>query len=151
MALIRWRPRREWDPFTDMLDLQNNINRLFSLSLGRKGAGEPTAWNPSMDVYREGDNYILKTELPGIKKEDLEITIQDNIVTLKGEKKDKRETKEDDYYFSERCFGSFQRAIELPAAIDRSKVKANVKDGILEVRLPLAEEAVPKQIKIDIS
>ena len=150
MAIVRWRPRREWDPFADMLDLQNSINKLFNLSIGRRTPGEPSTWTPYVDIMRKGDNFILRSELPGLKKDDIEITVQDNVVTLKGEKRDEKEIKEDDYYQCERCFGAFQRSFELPSAIDRSKIKANFKDGVLNVTLPIAEEAKPKQIKVDI-
>ena len=150
MAIIRWRPRREWDPFADMLDLQNNINRLFNLSLTRKGEEGIAGWSPNVDIYKEGENYILKSELPGITKDDIDITIQDNLVTIKGSKKEEKEVKEDDFYHCERRFGSFQRSFELPSPIDKKNVKASYKDGVLEVILPVAEEAKPKQIKIDI-
>jgi len=149
MALIRWKPRREWEPFTDILDLKDNINKLFNLSLIRSGEG--AGWNPTVDIFKKGDDYVLKTELPGITKDDIDITIQDNVVSLKGVKKVENEVKEEDYYHCERTFGSFQRNFELPSLIDRKKVKASYKDGVLEVTLPLAEEAKPKQIKIDIS
>jgi len=150
MAIIRWRPRREWDPFTDMLDLQNNINRLFNLSLTRKGDEDITGWSPNVDIYKEGENYILKSELPGMTKDEIDIAIQDNLVTLKGSKKEEKEVKEGEYYHCERRFGSFQRSFELPAPIDKKKVKASYKDGVLEVTLPMEEEAKPRQIKIDI-
>jgi len=150
MTIVKWRPRREWDPFADMLDLQNNINRLFNLSLIRKGDEGIIGWSPNVDICKEGENYILKSELPGMTKDEIDISIQDNVVTLKGTKKEEKEVKEDSYYHCERRFGSFQRSFELPAPIDKKKVKASYREGVLKVTLPMAEEAKPKQIKIDI-
>ena len=150
MAIIRWRPRREWDPFTDILDLQNNINRLFNLSLRHTDEEGLVGWNPNVDIYKEGDNYILKSEIPGMNKDEIDIMVQDNVVTIKGAKKLEKEVKEENYYHSERRFGSFQRSFELPGPIDKKKVKASYKDGVLELALPIQEEAKPKQIKIDI-
>jgi len=150
MAIVRWKPRREWNPFTDMLDLQNNLNRVLGFALGKRGASDETTWNPSVDIYRQGENFILKSELPGLGKDDIDITIVDNIVTLKGTKKYESEIKDEDYYHVERLFGTFERSFELPANIDRSKVKALFNNGVLEVTLPLAEESKPKQIKINI-
>ena len=139
-----------WVFFTDMLDLQNNLNRVLGFALGKRGASGETTWNPSVDIYRQGENFILKSELPGLGKDDIDITIVDNIVTLKGSKKYESEIKDEDYYHVERLFGSFERSFELPANIDRSKVKALFNNGVLEVTLPLAEESKPKQIKINI-
>lgn len=148
MAIVRWRPRREWDPLGDILALKDNLNKMINMSLRREG--DISSLTPTVDIFKEGDDYILKSELPGISKDDIEISIQDNVVTLKGTKKQETEVNEDNYYHCERVFGSFQRSFELPSVIDRKKVKATYKDGILEVTLPLAEEAKPKQIKIDI-
>ena len=150
MALVRWRRRNDLDPFNDLIDLQSNINRLFNMSLGGRGAAQPVAWTPNVDIYKEDDSFVMKTELPGLQKEDIDVSVQDNVVTLKGEKKYEKEIDEENYYHSERSFGSFQRSFELPAPVEREKVKASFKDGVLEVKLPLAEEAKPKQIQVNI-
>ncbi|MBN1900868.1 Hsp20/alpha crystallin family protein [Candidatus Sumerlaeota bacterium] len=148
MAIIRWRPKREWDPLGDILDLKDNLNKMINTSLRK--TGDLSASFPNVDIYKQGEDYILKSELPGITKDDIDITIQDNVITLKGTKKEEKEVNEEDYYHCERLFGSFQRSFELPSVIDRKKVKATYKDGVLEVTIPLAEEAKPQQIKIDI-
>lgn len=148
MAIVRWRPRREWDPLGDILDLKDNLNKMINTSL-RKG-GDLAGSYPTVDIFKKGEDYILKSELPGINKDDIDISIQDNVVTLKGTKNEEKEVEEGNYYHCERVFGSFERSFELPSVIDRKKVKATYKDGILEVILPLAEEAKPQQIKIDI-
>jgi len=150
MAIVKWRPIREWNPFAEMLDLENRLNRFLGFTLGKQTGTGVVSWSPSVDVYREGDNFVLKSELPGLTKDDIDISIQDNIVTLKGTKKEEKEVKEENYYHSERTFGTFERSFELPSNIDRSKVNATFKYGILNVTLPVSEESKPKQIKINI-
>lgn len=151
MTIIKWRPRREWDPFGDILDLQKEINRLFNLSLARTTRpyveGE---WAPAINVYKKGDKYILEAELPGLSKNDVNITVLNNVITISGEKKQEKEIKEDDYYCYERSYGKFSRSFELPAEVEPSKVKASFTNGVLKAELPVAESAKPKQIKIEI-
>jgi HSP20 family protein len=152
MPLIRWRPRREWDPFFDMLGLRDEINRLFNVSLTKGTGATPGAvtWAPAVDIVEEKGEYIVKAELPGLTKDDIDISVQGNIVTIKGEKKQEKEVKEGSYYSLERSFGRFERSFELGAEIDASKVKATFKDGVLELVLPQSESAKPKQIKVEV-
>jgi HSP20 family protein len=153
MAIIRWRPRREWDPFYDVLaGWRDDINRLFNLSLSRgtKLAPAEALWAPAVDIYEEKGDYIVKAELPGLTKEDIDISVQGSTVTIKGEKKQERESKESGYYCCERSYGRFERSFDLPNEIDASKVKATFKDGVLEVTLPQSEAAKPKQNKVDV-
>ncbi len=148
MALIKWRPYRDWEPLADLSDLQKEINRLFNLSLGRKvGEGK---WVPPIDIYRKGDVYYLEAEIPGVDKKDIEFTIQDNVVTIRGKKECKKEVKEEDYECYERARGEFLRTFELHVEVDSKKVKATFKEGVLHAELPIAESAKPKQIAIDI-
>lgn len=150
MALIRWRPQREWDPFADLFDLQKEINRLFNLSLSRTRPFVEGTWAPAVDIYKKGDSYILEAELPGLSKDDIELSVQDNVVTIRGKKEDKKEVKDEDYFCYERTYGEFYRNFELPAEIDANKVKATFTNGVLRAELPISESAKPKQIKIDI-
>lgn len=105
---------------------------------------------PVVDVYEEKDDLVLKAELPGMTKDDIEVNVTDHHLTLKGEKKKKEEIKEDDYYRCERSYGSFSRTLELPADIQTDKAKASFKDGVLEIRVPKTEEAKKKQIKVKV-
>jgi HSP20 family protein len=152
MALIRWRPRREWDPFYDLLGLKDDVNRLFNLSLtgGTVAAPGEAIWAPAIDIYEEKGDYIVKADLPGLTKDDIDISVQGSTVTIKGEKKQEREVKEGSYHCCERSYGRFERSFELPNDIDASKVKATFKDGVLEITLPQSEAAKPKQIKVDV-
>jgi HSP20 family protein len=107
-------------------------------------------WAPSVDVAETDEEIVVTAELPGIKQEEVDISIADNVLTLKGEKKEEKEVKEKNYHRIERSYGSFQRSISLPTGVDAGKAKATYKDGILCVTVPKVEEAKPKQIKIDV-
>jgi HSP20 family protein len=155
MALIRWRPRTEIDPFRDMLSIQDEINRLFDFTLGRRpferaGLLEG-AWAPAVDMYEDENKVVVKAELPGMTEKDIEVSVLDNTLTIKGEKKKEEEKKEENYHRIERAYGAFQRSMPLPTAVAVDKVKASFKNGVLEIELPKKEEAKPKQIKISVN
>ena len=149
MALIRW------DPFQEMSALQESMNRLFSdVRAQAPVRGEEIvqgAWIPAVDIFETNEAIVLKAELPGITAQDISVEVKDNTLTLKGEKKFEKEVKEENYHRVERSYGSFQRAFTLPGTILQEKVKAEFKDGILEITLPKVEEAKPKQVKVEIS
>jgi HSP20 family protein len=149
MALIRW------DPFREMSTLQDRMNRLFSEAFRRSPVAEEEmvqgAWVPAVDIYETGDSIVIKAELPGISKEDIALEVKNNTLSLKGEKKFEKDVKEESYHRVERSYGAFQRAFTLPSTVQQDKVKAKFRDGILEITLPKAEEAKPKQIKVDVS
>jgi len=135
-------------------NLQNEINRLFNFSYPKWLDGETSVfsgtWLPAIDVVDDKDNLMIKADLPGLKKEDLDISLQDDILTIKGEKKNENEKKEKNYYRVERSYGIFQRSLRLPSQVDSKKVNAKFKDGVLELTLPKKEEAKSKQIDINI-
>lgn len=103
---------------------------------------------PSVDVFEEGDDVVVKAELPGMKKEDIDVTLTDNTITISGEKKKEEKVERKDYYRLERSFGSFTRTLSLPAEVASDKAKAQFKDGVLEIRIPKTEEAKKKEKKI---
>jgi HSP20 family protein len=151
MALIRWNPRREvWDPFTGLAELHDEVNRLFGASLRRQD-GFNVAFSPAIDVAVEKDNVIVTADLPGLTKDDISVTLQDDYLTIRGEKKHETEQKEANYFLSERVSGSFTRVIELPMAVDAKKIEARFKDGVLHVTLPKTEDAKPKPIEVKVS
>ena len=153
MALIRWSPRT-WDPFSELSTLQERMNRLFEESLPSTRREEDLnlgEFYPAVDI-KEGDKAItLKAELPGIKKEDVHIDVNDGVITLGGERKFEKEDKKEDYHRIERSYGNFHRSFTLPSTVDIGAIKATYKDGILEVTLPKTEEAKPKSIPVDIN
>lgn len=141
MALIRWRPTTDlWDPFTGFEDIRREMNRVFD-----------TAFAPALDIVEEKDNFLVKIDLPGLSKDDVNVTVQDNFLTVKGERKHDVEKKDENFYHRERVHGTFSRTIELPTRIDAGKVLATFKDGVLHVTLPKTEEAKPKQIEVKVS
>jgi HSP20 family protein len=141
MALVRWDPSRELATME-----VDRLNRMFSdlwgESLGR-------GWMPPVDIY-EGEDHelVLKAELPDLKREDIHVTFENNVLTLKGERKLSEDIKRDNFQRMERYYGSFTRSFTLPATVDGTRITASYKDGVLTIRLPQREEARPKQITV---
>jgi HSP20 family protein len=146
MAIVRW------DPWTTLPTLQDRINRIFEEAFPRSSAKEGdfalADWRPAVDTYEENNNIVIKAELPGVKKENVTIDIKDNMLTLKGERTEETEVKEENYYRKERSYGKFHRAFTLPDAVDPNKIEASFKDGVLKISIPKAEEAKTKKIEI---
>jgi len=149
MAIVRWT-----DPFREFAQLQNRINRAFSDADSRNDDGLTTSgsWVPPVDIYQNGEHEIvLKAEVPDMTREDIAITLDGGTLTIKGEKKLSNEAKEEQYHRIERHYGSFSRSFSLPQTVETAKVAAAYKHGVLTVRLPLREEAKPRQIKVDVA
>lgn len=149
MAIVRW------DPFRDLMTIQERMNRLFDQTLSKTRTEDEegltaSTWSPAVDIYETADSIVLKAELPGLSRENIDIQVRDNTLTLKGERRFEREVKDENYLRIERSYGAFQRGFSLPAVIQQDKIKATFKDGVLEVNLPKAEEAKPKQVKIEV-
>ena len=146
MTIVRWDSSRE------LAALQERMNRM----LGFHGAPQEdltrSALVPAVDIYSNGPyELVLKAELPDMKEGDIQLTVEDNTLTLRGEKKLDAEITEEQFHRTERCYGSFARTFALPPTIDADKVSADYKAGVLTVRLPLREEARPKQIKVAVA
>ena len=149
MAIVRWN-----DPFREFAHLQDRINRVFNDAYGRQDEGLLTAgnWAPPVDIYQNGDNeVVLKAELPDMAREDIDITVDNGTLTIKGEKKFSSDVKEEQFHRVERRYGTFSRSFTLPRTVDATKVAADYRNGVLTVRLPLREEAKPRQIKVDVA
>lgn len=149
MNLIR-RHFEPADPFDMLSDLQSDLNHLFNRSLTRREWARP--FEPSIEVKENADHFTLHADLPGLRKEDFTLSVEGNNLTVKGERKQEKETNEPKkgYYYSERTYGSFLRSFEFPTEIQADKVKANYKDGVLEIVLPKSENAKPKQITVEV-
>jgi HSP20 family protein len=134
--------------------MQREINRLFEdVFRGGMQAEENTGksfWTPAVDIAEQQNEYVVKMELPGVNREDVKITLESNVLTIRGEKKQEKDTKEGSYHRVERSYGSFQRSFTLPTTVKSDKIDALYKDGILTVTLPKAEEAKPKQIEVKV-
>jgi HSP20 family protein len=133
------------------MQLQDRINRVFNETYGRgeEGLMSGGTWIPPVDIYQSGDKeLVIKAELPDMKREDIEITVDNNVLTIKGEKKLSEEVKQDQVHRVERQYGVFVRSFALPPTVDSTKVAAEYKNGVLTLKLPLREEAKPRQVKI---
>jgi HSP20 family protein len=143
-----------FDPFREMAVLQDRVNRVFG-DLSRRFDDDVTArgaWVPPVDIY-ENDQHelVLKAELPDLKREDIDIRVENNALTLSGQKKAEEEVNEDRYHRIERTYGHFSRTFSLPNTVDTGKIAAEYKNGVLTVRLPQREDARPKQIQVQIN
>lgn len=154
MNLIRWqRPVLSvWPGFGRLSNLRDEIDRLFETPLSELARTSQllSGRTPPLDLYEDKDNFVVKIELPGMKKEDIDVSLHDGSLSISGERKSEEKFEGADVYRSERFFGHFQRTITLPAAVDAGKIKAQYKDGVLAVALPKAEEAKPKQIDVQV-
>ena len=147
MELIRW------NPMNDMFSIRRRMNHLFDepfrpVALDDDRLFSRWNWHPTVDIYDNDDNIVIKAELPGVDKEDIHIDVNHGVLTLKGERNFENEVKEEKYYRRERAFGKFERAFRLPVTVDPKQINANYKDGILTIDIPKPEEQKPKQITV---
>ena len=155
MAIIRYQEPEltAWPSFDRLVNLRDEMNRLFEGTLTPFGgnAGLFGGWTPALDMYEDKDNVFVKLEVPGMKKEDIDISLHDGMLSVTGERKEEKEERKGESFRSERYFGRFHRTVTLPTQVNGDKVKATYKDGILTVELPKSEEAKPKQIQVNVS
>ena len=155
MALIRWNPAHELTSLpSDVLNIQREINRMFD-TFFRGEQGEDASlfsqtWRPAVDIVERENEYVAKVELPGVSKNDVKITMQDNVLTIRGEKQQEKKDKETNFHRVERFYGSFQRSFTMPTSVRSDQIDAEYTDGILTIRMPKAEEAKPKQIEVKV-
>ena len=144
-ALVRW------DPFRELNTLENQFNRIFGTN-GRSWPARPpsdtTTWSPNVDIFEADNELVLKAELPGLSLEAVELHLEKNVLTIKGERRLESEDNKDNYRRIERAYGSFSRSFALPTTIEETKIRAEFKDGLLTVTIPKQEQAKPRQIKI---
>ncbi len=145
MTIVRY------DPFRDLRTLQEEVNRLFSNNLtpsfGDEGIGRG-AWNPNVDIYENKDQIVLEAELPGMNREDFELTIENSVITLRGERRFEKQDDADNYHRVERAFGSFTRSFTLPQTVSGDGATAEYRNGVLRVTLPKREETKARRIEI---
>ena len=149
MKLVRW------DPFRELEDVSTRLNRLFNQPFGRRlmeDEGSLLAeWAPAVDVQETDAEYLIKADLPEVKKEDVRVELQDGMLCLQGERKQEREEKGKKFHRMERAYGRFERRLALPSEVDPQKVAAEFKDGVLKVHLPKSPSAKPKSIEVKVS
>jgi HSP20 family protein len=150
MAIVRW------EPFRDLVAVQGRLNRIFDEAFSGQPRGNDEDWGlggqwaPSVDIFENDGNLVLKAELPGIDPKDVDVRVENNVLTLRGERKFESEVKREKYHRVERAYGTFSRSFTLPNVVDTEKIKAEYKDGVLQVTLPQREEAKPKQIQVSV-
>lgn len=152
--LTRWqRPEVAWPGFGRLSNLRDEIDRLFEAPLAEFARSTQllSGWTPALDVYEDKDNIIVKAELPGMKREEIELSLHDGSLSISGERKGENKYEGAEVYRSERFVGKFQRTVTLPSPVAGDKVKAHYSDGILTVTLPKTEEAKPKHIDVSVS
>ena len=143
-----------FDPFRDMAALQDRVNRIFADAYRRDNDDLMTrgAWVPPVDIYETGNHeLVLRAELPDVPREDIALRVENNTLTISGQRKMDAEIKEEQYHRIERTYGTFSRSFTLPPTVDTGAIGAEYKNGVLTVRLPLREEAKPKQIQVQVS
>ena len=145
-----------WDPFKELEETQNRLARFFGLPAshttnGGKESLTVTEWTPSVDIVEDEKEWLVKADLPEVKKEDVKVTVENGVLTLTGERKLDKEEKDKKYHRLERSFGNFLRSFTLPNSADATKVNAEFKDGLLKVHLPKSEKAKPKAIEVKLS
>ena len=139
------------DPFLrDFTALTSHFNHFFDLPR-ESNADHLGAWSPAVDIFDKGAEVVIHAELPGIKKEDIDVHVENNVLTIRGKKERNEETKEEGYYRTERSYGSFSRSFNLSSSVDVTKIGAEYKDGVLTLSLPKAEEAKPRQIDVNVA
>jgi HSP20 family protein len=150
MVLERGRSRwglTPWRPFGEIEDWERRLEDFFVRPMLRLPV-EEKGWMPAVDIFEKDDKFIVKAELPGMKEEDIDVSVVGDTLMIKGEKKTETEVKEENYYRCERAYGSFYRSVPLPSTVDADKIEANFEDGVLEVTLPKSAEVKPKKIAV---
>jgi HSP20 family protein len=148
MAIVRF------DPFRELALMQDRMNRVFGDIYGRRFDDDVMTrgdWVPAVDIYEnDKQEIVIKAEMPGMKREDIELRVENNTLTIRGERKRETEVRDEQYHRVERSYGNFVRSFSLPSTVDASHVSAEYKEGVLSVTLPLREEAKPRQIPVEI-
>jgi HSP20 family protein len=149
MALIRW------EPIAELNTIQNEMNRLFNTFFDQpapagRGGGPSGRWIPAMDLVETADDYVLRADLPGLSDDDVNVELEDNVLTISGQRKAQHEHNEEGYYRIERAFGDFTRSLTLPDGVDPDGVQAHFDRGVLEIRIPKPEQKKPRQVQISL-
>ncbi len=150
--LTTWKPFRELAPFKEFERVRREMDRLWDSFLegGLRKRGGEGEWLPSLDVAETKNELVVKAEVPGMDPKDIDISLSDGVLTIRGEKRQEKEEKEADYHVVERSYGSFMRSVQLPTEVQSDKISASYKNGILRITLPKSEEAKKKEVKIKV-
>jgi HSP20 family protein len=138
-------------PFRGISSLQEQVNRLFENSLPQREGAALTSWAPAVDIYETEDHLVLKADLPDLNEKDIDIRVENNMLTIRGERKFEQKVKEDNYLRVERTYGSFSRSFGLPNTVSTENIKAEYKNGVLSVEMAKRAESKPKQVKVNVA
>jgi HSP20 family protein len=142
-----------WDPFRDLMAIQDRMNRLFQETMARQRGEEELElgqWSPAVDIYETGDRIVLRADLPGLEQSEIEVRVDDNTLTLRGDRKAPADVKAEDFHRAERPHGPFLRSFSLPQNVDQGGIRATHKNGVLEIVLPRKREAKASSIRVDV-
>ena len=150
--LTLWKPFGELTPFRDFERMRRDMDRLWDsfFERGVRRTDDDGSWLPSLDIAETKNDIVVKAEVPGMDPKDIDISLSDGLLTIKGEKKQEKEEKEENYHFIERSYGAFCRSVRLPKEVQSDKISASYKNGVLKVALPKSEEAKKKEVKIKV-
>jgi len=150
--LQKWEPFKDWDPFRELSEFQNRLGSFFGRApIRREEEGAVMSqWSPAVDIIEDDKEFLVKAELPEVKKEDVHVTVENGVLNVHGERKFEKEEKKQRYHRVERSYGTFTRSFSLPEGTDASKVRAEFKDGLLQVHLPKSEMAKQKNIEVKV-
>jgi HSP20 family protein len=137
-----------WDPFQDLLSIQDEMNQLFGRVFGQQSGPGQRAWAPALDIAERPDAYLLTVEVPGVKPEDLDITLEGGVLTVQGERRFQDESTDQQWHRVERRYGAFRRSITLPSQTQADKIEASFEDGLLHITVPKTDAAMPKRIEV---
>ena len=142
-----------WDPFRGLTTLQDQVNRLFegTFPQGRAGEADLATWAPAVDIYEGQDELVAQVDLPGVQEKDIDIRLENNTLTIRGERKFEKNVNEENYLRVERAYGSFTRTFSLPNTVNAEAIRAHYDQGVLTMHMPKREESKPKQVKINVS
>ena len=150
MAITRWRPTRELRPWNGVFDVSAPMARMLEEFFGNE-RGDVMYWGPNVDIVENTDSFEIHAELPGVRQEDVKLTLNNNVLILSGEKKQEVKEERDNVLRLERNYGRFERSFSLPTTVQADKVRANFQDGVLKIVLPKSEQAKARQINIDVT
>ncbi|NOR17694.1 Hsp20 family protein [candidate division WOR-3 bacterium] len=140
----------KWEPFSDLVSLRDDMDRFFETFFGQHPEDREGFWTPILDIEESNGNIVVKAEIPGMEKDEIKVSVRNNMLSISGERKQEIETKDKTFHRIERSYGKFSRIITLPSEVDADKIKAAYKDGVLNIILPKPESMKPKQIEVEI-
>ncbi|MBS3818208.1 Hsp20/alpha crystallin family protein [bacterium] len=142
---------KRWDPFRDLMTLKDRMDRIFEDTFRTQGEEKelmPSTWSPSVDIFEDESNVVLSIELPGIEEKNIDVNIEDNALTVKGERNIEKEDKKENYHRIERAYGSFYRSFSIPNYVDVDKIEAQHENGVLKITMPKKAESKPRKVKV---